>query len=169
MVLPCIDNWDSGQVLRYQAHWPTNCIIQVHANMTIDQYVRRRFWIILIFSIMAVPFPQPPVYWLSFNISATLKEQFLSTDARNIILKDVRYCVFIKRDFDCFRVRFHRNNIEHFSPLTPTFFLNMEDNGVLRTLVNYFKNCNTLSLSLLDLKIVLVDGVDWIGIRKKHL
>ena len=61
------------------------------------------------------------------------------------------------RDFDCFRVRLHRNNIENFSPLTPTLFvLNMEDNGVLRILVNYFKNCNTPSLSLLDLKVVLV-------------
>ena len=41
---------------------------------------------------------------------------------------------------------------------TNFFVLNMEDNGVLRirTLVNYFKNCNTSSLSLLDLNVVLV-------------
>ena len=31
----------------------------------------------------------------------------------------------------------------------------MEDNGVLGTLVNYFKNCNIPSLSLLDLNVVL--------------
>ena len=52
--------------------------------------------------------------------------------------------------FDYFRLRLHRNDIENFSPLTPNFLvLNMEDNGVLRTLVNYFKKCNTPSLSLL--------------------
>ena len=31
----------------------------------------------------------------------------------------------------------------------------MEDNGVLGTLVNYLKNCNTPSISLLDLKVAL--------------
>ena len=32
----------------------------------------------------------------------------------------------------------------------------MEDNGVLRTLVDYFKNSNTSSISLLDVKAVLI-------------
>ena len=34
--------------------------------------------------------------------------------------------------------------------------LNMEDNGVLKILMNYFKNCNTPSLSLFDLEVALV-------------
>ena len=35
------------------------------------------------------------------------------------------------------------------------FVLNMEGNGVLKTLVYYFKNCNTPLFSLLDLEVVL--------------
>ena len=45
---------------------------------------------------------------------------------------------------------------------TNFFVLNMEDNGVLRTLVNYLKNCNTPSLSLLHLKVVIVTMlIEW--------
>ena len=71
--------------------------------------------------------------------------------------------IFLNQVFDRFILRPHRMNIEHFSQLTPTFFVfNMEDTGALRTLVIYFKNCNTPSLGLLDLKVVLVTMlIEW--------
>ena len=39
---------------------------------------------------------------------------------------------------------------------TNLFVLNMEDNGDLRTLVKFFKNCNTPAPGILDSKVVLV-------------
>ena len=63
---------------------------------------------------------------------------------------------FKNHSFDSFRVRLYRNNIENFFTVDTNFFvLSMENNDVLTSLVNYLKNCNTPSLSLLDLKVVL--------------
>ena len=47
----------------------------------------------------------------------------------------------------------------------------MEDTGILisRTLVYYFKNCNTPSLDLLDLKVVLVTMlIEWQSVKPTY-